>query len=161
MRTAYSTILIAVCIVTFPRVSRAEISFKLAPEPQTAQVTNSTKSSQSFSDQFSVLADWEAKIVAQVPQPIKDKFTEIEKVRIENAKKYAHMRDVAEQGTTVSAKTENAKDKTVVTITPPLGYYYYYALAVFFGYTYVFYGVILLGIFFVLRVILRSFNIIP
>lgn len=113
-----------------------------------------------FDTQLQVINEWEQKIVAAIPQPIKDKISNFDIYRQELAKKYEALRDMAGKDAMISVKGKPAQGDVSVSYEAGPGFYWYAALALFFGKMYLFYGAILIGAFLVLRIILRSFNMI-
>ena len=130
----------------------------VAAQSQTTQTAAPT--GDSISTQLSTLSEVEAKIAAKIPEPVKNWFASLDQRRLAWAGQYAELRDKAQTGDSVQVKPNVQEGKVTVEYKPNFNYYLYYALAFFFLHAYVFYGVCLLIVFFILRIIFRSMNII-
>ncbi len=143
------------CTVVF-----AQQTLELAPSRNQQQPIQqgSRASSPAVSNELSVIAEWEKKVVAKVPLPVKNWFNSIDQKRLSLGLKYAALRDKADAIKPASVKVSS--DKKVVVESPSSAYYFYSALSFIFLNGYLFYGIILLAVFFILRFILRRLNVI-
>lgn len=151
-------------VYSSPYSVSAQQTFQFAPDrsntQQSAQSTTPTSSDSGLSTQLAVIAEWESAIAAKIPQSLKDKVNGFDLWRQAKADKYAELRDIAGKDATISVKTKPSTKDTTVSFTQGPGYYWYFAVALFFEKMYLFYGAILVGSFLLLRIILRYFNII-
>ena len=129
-------------------------------QQQTTTTAQTTAAGSGLEAQLSIISDWEETIVKNIPQPIKDKVNALDEYRQELARKYEKLSATASKDATVAIKGKPAQGTLAVSYDAGPGYYWYTALAFFFGKMYLFYGAILIGTFLVLRIILRYFNVI-
>ncbi len=140
----------------------AQQKMSLAPAKEKTPVEQSSAktSTDSISSEFSVISEWEAKIVAKIPQSVKDRVNLFDQKRLEFAAKYRALRDET-IGTSAPALKINAKDQKVSVVDAPgARHYWYVALTFIFEHAYVFYGILLLAVFLIFRFVLRRLNII-
>ncbi len=157
-RNAIACVVGVLSLCAMASTAFAEQTIQFAParnESPAQQPTTAT-----FSDEFEILSKWETKIVAAIPQSIKDSVNNFDAKRAELAGKYSELRDTSEKASAVSVEVKGSKVQASVDAAPKAWYYLYAALAFFFGYRFIFYGAILAAIFFGLRIIFRYFNII-
>lgn len=148
-----------------PQTTERTITTQTKVTPTTTSKTATTKTTAtsatgSFDTQLEVIDEWEKKVVAVIPQSIKDKVNTFDVYRQDLAKKYEALRDVAGKDATIAIKGKPTQGNVSVAYDAGPGFYWYAALALFFGKMYLFYGAILIGAFVVLRVVLRYFNVI-
>jgi hypothetical protein len=154
----YSTILLSfvVSLLAFGHVAFAAVSFQLAPPRNDAPPATTTRSDDSTSKELKTIAEWETKISNAIPVNIRTWIAGWETTRLEKAKEFAQTRDSFLKPAP-TAKGTQAKAQTT---SLPMSYYWYAFLAFYFLHGYVFYGVLVSVLFFIVRTILYRLNLI-
>ena len=134
-------------------VAHGDTGFQFAPPKDQSSVGVDT----STQIELSTIQKWETKIENAIPKNVTVHLGQWDAIRIENAQKYAVLRDESKKSVSITKGKDSQSAPNTFTET----YYYWYSLlAFFFGHAYVFYGVILLAVLFVTRFILYRLNFI-
>ena len=156
---AYTVVFLSVATILFS-MSSAYADFQFAP-PRAQAISASTTLDGNSQSELSTISGWENDVIAAIPPQWKAQLIRWDMMRLGQAQKFDTLRDSTGVTQVTTIKMVGKKITKVVTNQPiPYIHYWYVALAFFFGYSYVFYGIILLTVLFLVRLILLKFNIV-
>ena len=156
---AYTMVFLSVATILFLR-SSAYADFQFAP-PRAQAISADTTLDGNSQSELSTISGWENDVIAAIPPEWKAQLARWDMMRLGQAQKFDALRDSTGVTQVITTKTVGKKTTKVVTNQPiPYIHYWYVALAFFFGYSYVFYGTILLALLFLVRLVFLKLNIV-